>query len=107
MAYVHPRGAAFDFSGVVSVTTAGAPVTSMAGWTVAAKVRLEAGGYSQTLTAVWLDAAERLVRVTSPSTAAWPAGQVMHLLLRFTSPEGAIVDAMPGAFMVGAGFDDA
>lgn len=107
MAYVHPRGAVFDWSGTVSIADAGIAVSDMTGWTVQAKVRSETGGFSQLLTAQWLDPAQRLLRVSAASTAAWPLNEVMHLLFKFTSPAGAAVQPVPGVFLVGPGFDDA
>lgn len=105
MAYVHPRGSTFDLSGIIDIAEQDVPVTSLAGWTVRAKVRSEISGVGYSLTATWLNAAARQVRVTG-SSAGWPLGTA-NLYLKLTSPTGTVVEPNPTSFVVGLGFDDA
>lgn len=84
------RGDTFDFSGQVSLTDSGVVVQDMTGWTGASQLRTSLDVKITDLTFAWLDAAQRLCRITGVATSEWPLGD-LFMDVEFTSPAGDVV----------------
>jgi hypothetical protein len=81
------RGDAFVRAGQFAVAADGINVGDMTGWSVRCQVRTQTGELVEELEFAWLDAAQRLFRLTSGDTTGWPVGT--HVFdMQLTTPAG-------------------
>jgi len=88
---VHKQGASFDFSGSVSVTDGGTPVTGLDTWGIAAQIRRQRDNQLVAdLTCEWLSDGVARVYTSADDTRSWPA-ETLVMDLRLTSPANVVV----------------
>jgi hypothetical protein len=88
----HKQGDTFDLSGTIDVTLLDQPVLDLTGWTGRSQIRTPKGELVAELVFTWLDASQRLVRLSKPATQTltWTLGNVL-IDIELTSPTGDVV----------------
>jgi len=86
------RGDTFDFSGPVTVTQDGAPVTDFTGWSAISQIRDLEDVLIDDVTVTWVSRAPGVIRLQVADTSDWPVSRrpvsKVQIDVEFTSPDG-------------------
>lgn len=100
MSFKFKRGDSFDLSGPVSVTSNGAVVNDLTGWTARSQVRtFPKGDLLSELQVEWLQLSPPLIRLRAQSTEQWVPGRA-QIDVQFTAPDGSVISTDTQVFEV-------